>query len=210
MLTIILAGAIIAISFAAPPGPVTMETIRHGLRGGFYPALKVQLGSIIGDMIWCLMALLGLASLVQVTWVRLILGVVGVLLLICLGVIGIRDAFREQKIAAAESASPLQNAFKSGMMISLANPTAIGYWISVGGALIATGVAGSTLIENTSFIAGFLGATFLWAFLMAFVVRWGRRLLTPIFFRFITFACGTALIIFGIMLASDMIQSFIS
>ncbi len=32
MLSTAIAGAIIAISFSAPPGPVTMETIRRGLR----------------------------------------------------------------------------------------------------------------------------------------------------------------------------------
>ncbi len=49
MITTLLAGAAVAISFSAPPGPVTLETVRRGLRGGFGPALNVQLGSIIGD-----------------------------------------------------------------------------------------------------------------------------------------------------------------
>ena len=39
MLTTVLTGAFIAISFSAPPGPVAMETIRRGVRGGFSPAL---------------------------------------------------------------------------------------------------------------------------------------------------------------------------
>ena len=50
MLATAIAGAIMAISLSAPPGPVTMETVRRGLRGGFRPALFVQLGSVIGDL----------------------------------------------------------------------------------------------------------------------------------------------------------------
>ena len=50
MLATTIAGAIMAISLSAPPGPVTMETVRRGLRGGFRPALFVQLGSVIGDL----------------------------------------------------------------------------------------------------------------------------------------------------------------
>ena len=58
MLATIMTGAAIAISFSAPPGPVAMETIRRGLRGGFGPALNVQLGSIIGDFLWFMIALI--------------------------------------------------------------------------------------------------------------------------------------------------------
>src|SRR5713226_8419186 len=85
MLTTALAGAIMAISMSAPPGPVTMETVRRGLGGGFRPALFVQLGSVIGDLTWCGVALLGLAPLVQVAWIRVVLSVVGVGLLLYLG-----------------------------------------------------------------------------------------------------------------------------
>src|SRR5882672_8980536 len=93
MLTTALAGVIMAISMSAPPGPVTMETVRRGLGGGFRPALYVQLGSVIGDLTWCGVALLGLAPLVQITWVRMGLSVAGVALLLYLGLAGLREAF---------------------------------------------------------------------------------------------------------------------
>lgn len=186
-----------------------METIRRGLRGGFYPALKVQLGSIIGDMTWCAVALLGLAPLVQVMWIRVGLAVVGVGVLITLGAISIRDALRSSHAQTTETASPKSGAFKSGLAISMANPMAIGYWIGVGGALIATGVAGTTAAETVSFISGFLAATFLWAFLMAVVVRWGEQIMTPLAFRIVTFTCGVALLIFGFTLASEIISTFL-
>ena len=70
MLTTVLTGAMIAISFSAPPGPVAMETIRRGLRGGFSPALNVQLGSIIGDFMWFMLALIGVGQLAQIAVIR--------------------------------------------------------------------------------------------------------------------------------------------
>ena len=208
MLSIAITGAFIAISFSAPPGPIAIETIRRGLRGGFYPALKVQLGSIIGDMTWCAVALLGLAPLVQVMWIRLGLAVLGVAVLIVLGAMSLRDAFRREvsQVITTEAASPKSGAFKSGLMISLANPMAVGYWIGIGGALIATGVAGTTPAETASFIGGFLAATFLWAFFMAVVVRWGKQFVTPLAFRIVTFTCGVALLMFGFTLASEILD----
>jgi chemosensory pili system protein ChpE len=209
MLLTAVTGAIIAISFCAPPGPVTMETIRRGLRGGFGPALQVQLGSIVGDMTWCALALLGLAPLVQVPWVRLVLSVAGVAVLVYLGGIGLRDALKTvpAAVAAEDQVADLRRgAFRSGVAISMANPTAIGYWLSVGGARVAAGVAGTTVQQTSFFVTGFVGGTIAWAFLTAFVVRWGRVLMTPRAFRVVNLVCSAALLVFGLSLAVAMIS----
>ena len=209
MLLTAVTGAIMAISFCAPPGPVTMETIRRGLRGGFGPALQVQLGSIVGDMTWCALALLGLAPLVQVPWVRVVLSVAGVGVLVYLGGLGIRDAirFKPATVTAEDKPETMgRGAFRSGVAISMANPTAVGYWLSVGGALVAAGVAGTTVPQTASFVTGFVAGTIAWAFLTAFVVRWGRVLMTPRVFRLVNLGCSAALLIFGITLAWTMLN----
>ncbi len=206
MITTALTGALIAISFSAPPGPVAMETIRRGLRGGFRPALNVQLGSIIGDFLWFLLALLGLGPLAQITWVRAPLAIAGVAVLLYLGASGIRDALKSSTIHRLDDGPSKRGAFRSGMAISIANPMAIGYWLSVGGALVAAGVAGTTPIQTASFVAGFGSGVLAWAFIVAFVVRWSKRLINPTMFRFVNLACGAALMLFGITLASQMLS----
>ena len=209
MFSTALAGAIIAISFSAPPGPVTLETIRRGLRGGFGPALRVQFGSIIGDMTWCIAALIGLAPLVQIGVIRTVLGVVGVILLVYLGAMGIRDAFKPSPLEISDRDGGKKGSFRTGMAISMANPMAVGYWLSVGGALVASGIVGNTPAQTASFVSGFLGGTFLWAFVMAFAVRWGKKILNPLAFRAITFTCGAIMIVFGFTLASQMFTSLL-
>ncbi len=47
------------------------ETLRRGLTGGFRPALLVQLGSLIGDAVWALLGLTGLALLLGYEQVRI-------------------------------------------------------------------------------------------------------------------------------------------
>jgi chemosensory pili system protein ChpE len=206
MLSTIFAGAAIAISFSAPPGPVAMETIRRGLRGGFNPALNVQLGSIIGDFMWFLIALIGLGPLAQITWVRAPLAIAGVLVLFYLGASGIRDAVKTKIIHAADEPTSTTGAFRTGMAISIANPMAIGYWLSVGGALVAAGVSGTSLAQTASFAGGFVAGTLAWAFIMAAVVRFSKRLINPTLFRAVNFACGLALVVFGITLATQMLS----
>ena len=204
MLGTILTGAAIAISFSAPPGPVTMETIRRGLRGGFNPALNVQLGSVIGDFMWFLMAFMGLGPPAQIPAARIVLAIAGVVVLLYLGASGIHDAFKTSALNL-EAEPSKKGAFRSGMAISIANPMAVGYWLSVGGALVATGVAGTTPLQTASFVGGFVGGTIAWAFLMAFAIRWSQRIMRPLVFRAVNFACGAALMIFGFTLASQML-----
>jgi len=196
-----------AISMSAPPGPVTMETVRRGLGGGFRPALYVQLGSVIGDLTWCGVALLGLAPLVQIDWVRAGLSIAGVALLLYLGGTGLRDAFIKRAAAQAVAAGSDRQAgaFRSGLAISMANPMAIGYWLSVGGALIAAGVAGTTPLQTGTFVGGYLGGTLVWCFIFALVVRWGKRILSPALFRWLTAACSAALLFFGLALAARLL-----
>ncbi len=205
MLATVLTGAMIAISFSAPPGPVAMETIRRGLRGGFAPALNVQLGSMIGDFMWFMLAMIGVGQLAQIGMVRVVLAIAGVGLLLYLGICGIRDAFKAAKLEQGGAIDTQNGAFRSGMAISIANPMAIGYWLSIGGTLVAAGVAGQSSGQTSLFVLGFVSGTFLWAIMMAAVVRFGKQILRPNFFRVINFGCGAALMIFGITLASQMI-----
>lgn len=205
MLITALSGAAIALAFSAPPGPVAMETIRRGLRGGFGPALRVQLGSIIGDLTWCLAALVGLAPLVQVMWVRHALGIIGVGVLMYLGLLGVRDALKPPAPTATTGALENKGAFRSGLWISMANPMAVGYWLGVGGTLVAAGVIGASLLHTTAFILGFVAAVFVWAFVMALVVGFGQQWMTPRLFRVVTLACGLTLIFFGLSLASQIV-----
>ena len=210
MLITILTGTFIALSFSAPPGPVAMETIRRGLRGGFGAALQVQLGSVVGDVAWCVLAVVGLAPLVQIAWVRVVLTVAGVGVLLYLGATGIREAMASQPSkTAAGPVAGRHGAFGSGLAISMANPMAVGYWLSVGGALVAAGVAGSTLPQTAAFMSGFIGGTIAWCFIMALAVRWSSVVLTPRVFRWVTLGCSAALLVFGMSLAVRVFGSLL-
>jgi len=209
MLSTVFAGTIIAISFAAPPGPVAMETIRRGLRGGFHPALRVQLGSIIGDLAWCAAALIGLAPLAQIAIIRTLIGIIGVVLLLYFGAIGIRDALRQSSLNLGAGGGEKKGAFRAGAAMALANPMAVGYWVSVGGIMISKGIIDSGMSQTGAFIAGFIAGMILWAVAMAAIVRFGKRLVNPLAFRAITFVCGAAMLFFGFALASQMISAIL-
>ena len=83
---------ILAIAFCAPPGVITAETVRRGAARGFIPALFVQFGSLVGDTTWAIIALTGLAFIVQKDMAKIVLSLIGILLMLKLAWDAIQDA----------------------------------------------------------------------------------------------------------------------
>lgn len=199
-LSTLIAGILLGISFCAPVGPVTIETLRRGMRGGFRPALGLQLGSIIGDTTFCVLAFLGLAPLVTHNLIRIPLWVAGALVLAYLGITAVRDSLGQMKLetAAADGVHlGLTRSFRTGAVMSLTNPMAILWWVSIGGAMLASGITDLSPTGTAAFIASFIVGCFLYAIFMASLVGFGRQFIRPTFFRVATAVSGLALLFFG-------------
>jgi chemosensory pili system protein ChpE len=76
------------------PGAASAEAIRRGFAGGFRSAFVFEVGTLIGDAMWAVLALAGAAVLVQNRLVRLSLSIVGAVFLLRLATIALRDAMR--------------------------------------------------------------------------------------------------------------------
>ena len=198
----------LAIAFCAPPGVVTAETVRRGAARGFISALFVQFGSLVGDTTWAIIALTGLAFIVQNNIAKAILSLVGVLLMLKLAWDAFKDAHHGKELDIASSARGVHRGdFANGAFLSLGNPMNIVFWTGLGTTVFAS-IAGSPQpIHFATFFAGFLGGAILWCFIMAGTVAWGRRFVTPTFFRWVNFSCGIALGFFAIQLALKLVQN---
>jgi chemosensory pili system protein ChpE len=205
MIAAAITGFLIALAFAAPPGPVLMETIRRGIRTGFRPAFLVQLGSIAGDSVWCAAAIAGLAPLMQSAWLRIPWTVLGAGILVYLGLRAIWDGIHASAEIPAAARFAQAGALQSGLIISLGNPMALGYWFAVGGAM-----ASNAIMQTPSaglygaFALGFVLAMLGWAVLMALFAGWGRHVPGIWFFRTIHLACGCFLLFFAVQMASTL------
>jgi chemosensory pili system protein ChpE len=205
-LEIIVPAILMGIAFAAPPGAVTAETFRRGARGGFALALGVQLGSLVGDATYALLALAGLAALAQNPMLQFALGAFGALFLMYLA----WSSFRTERVdlSGFENLTGLDHrrgAILSGMAISLANPWAIAFWLSLGGALASLGVMNASMTQIATFFASFMFGAALWSIALAVVVGRLRGLMRPAIFRIVSICCGVALGAFGVMAASRTI-----
>ncbi|MBI3958787.1 MAG: LysE family transporter [Chloroflexi bacterium] len=205
MPSLIIASFLLGIAFCAPPGVVTAESIRRGLARGFRPALAVQLGSLIGDATWALVALVGIAFLVEIPLVRLLVGLAGVVFLLRLAWSALADARRGEMPDAG--AQKRQGDFVIGALLSLSNPYAIAFWLGVGTSALTTIVAIPGFADYTAFFLAFMAGATLYCFLMAGLIAWGRRFVNARFFQAVNLLCGGFLAWFAVQLLWNLVQS---
>lgn len=203
MLTIFFYALVFGFVFCLSPGAVLAETLRRGLLHGFIPALLVQIGSLVGDAVWAVIGLTGIALLIQHDAVRVPLTIVCALYLAWLGVRSLIDAWHLPAPSHAPASSGC-NALAVGAAISLANPKNIIYWGALGSAL--SGIVGTTPSHGQTlmFFAGFMLASVLSCFLIAALVNLLRQNASPLWQRVSYGACGLVLIYLAALAARGL------
>jgi chemosensory pili system protein ChpE len=205
-MTLFISSFVLAIAFCAPPGVITAETVRRGAARGFIPALFVQFGSLVGDTTWAMIALTGLAFLIQNNIAKTILSLIGIILMLKLAWDAIKDA-RHGKELDISSPVSTRGDFASGAFLSLGNPLNIVFWTGLGTTVFASITGGPQFIHFVIFFAGFLGGAIAWCFFMAGLIAWGRRFVTPTFFRWVNLSCAIALSFFALQLGWKLVQN---
>lgn len=188
----------LGIALFAIPGAITAQLLRGLGQRGFLWALFLQLGGLLGLLLWAVIAFVGAAFLVQNMVARVILGATGVLLLLWLTWQAFRDAYWGK--GGETKAANVRGNFALGASLTLANPFPVVFWLSILPTLIATGQASLDPKNVVVFFSGFLVSALLWSVLMSSLIAWGRRFVTPVFFRLVNLVCGLGLGFFALKL----------
>jgi threonine/homoserine/homoserine lactone efflux protein len=201
-------GMVIAIAYGISPGPVNIETVRRGWTSGVQGALLFQLGALLGDLIYAVLALAGIGLFVAQAGAQILLGIAGTSLLLYLGGSSLRQSWYGTGIPTASASSVARPAtkrcdFSTGMVIAIANPYAMLFWLSIDG----------TMLQSTDYYAAtFLGGFFLGGLLVALVIALlaGRSgsLITPRVSRLASCSFGLILVGFGLTLGYATVLRF--
>lgn len=185
--------------FNAAPGAVFAETVRQGVRGGYRPALAVQLGSLVGDAVWAVLGLVGIGLLLQLDWLRGPIGVAGACYLLWLARDSWRAAGEEFPLSQTQDSSQ-RSAVRAGVLLSVTNPQNVAYWAALGSAMGAVGVHEPTAADFGIFFAGFMVSSVVWAFVCAAIVdrlfarvgsQWAKLTYRLCAVAFVALALGT-------------------
>jgi len=197
VLTLFVAAFLFGLAFNAAPGPVTAETLRRGLRGGFGPALAVQVGSLVGDLSWAVLGLAGAGAALAVPMLRVPLELAGAAFLLWLAWGAWQDARKPGGFAAGDGARANRGALGAGAAMSLSNPQNVSFWAALVAPMAALGVTDVMTVEAAVFFGGFAASSVLWCFVAAGAVAWCRGILTPRLHQVLNVGCAVALLAFG-------------
>ncbi len=204
MLVLFLTAFVMSISFAVQPGVIGFESLRRGISHGWTAALHVELGSLVGDATWALIALLGASILFQNPVITLMLGLFGCGLLLKFAWEAWQASRSDMDVSGAND--DRSNHFVAGAMLSLSNPQNITAWLGMSGTIIGLGFLNPEPMHLAVFFAGFMIAQVCWCFFFATVVEYGRRALNQQVYRYINMGCAIFLAYLGVALLVQTIQ----
>jgi len=114
------------------PGPVWLATAARALAHGWRAAIPLVLGVALGDALWSLAAVLGLAWIVGTyAWVMAGLRWVAVAVFAAMGVLLIRNAHTAISADSALTRPGIWAGFVAGIVAILANPKAILFYMGM-------------------------------------------------------------------------------
>jgi len=195
MFDLFMSAFFLGVLFNAAPGAILAESLRRGLKGGFAPALAVQIGSLVGDGLWVVLGLLGAAALITIPYVQLPLAISGAFLLGLLAYESIRDGLQPvPDFSSEQSISESKNALFIGAALSVSNPLNIVYWAALGGTISVLSGETPTVQHFAIFISGFMLSSVLWCFFASGMIAITRSYLNTTVWRVLHFGCGVGLV----------------
>lgn len=114
------------------PGPVWMAVIARAMSGGFGAAWPLTLGVVVGDMIWPVLAILGVGWVVsEFAAAAIALKAVAVIMFVTMGVLAIRNAHRVIGVDSRLTRPGKWPGFAAGVAIILSNPKAVLFYMGL-------------------------------------------------------------------------------
>ena len=114
------------------PGPVWLAMMARALSGGFQAAWPLALGEAIGDMLWPLVAVLGITWIVSAfDTVMEVLRWTAALVFIAMGVGLIRQAGAQISTDSRLTRPGMWSGFVAGLVAILGNPKAVLFYMGV-------------------------------------------------------------------------------
>lgn len=204
-----LVGFVIGFVTSIPIGPINVAVLTKGVRESFAHGFSLAVGAAAMDFVYASAAMFGFFAIFQGPRVGFLFELLGFILLIYFGIKSLRA-----KPAPVENGvklplkRELHSSFWVGVFLYLSNPTFLGYWITVAGAIQAYKLVISQWIDNLFFAIGVgIGAATWFYVLLKF---FHRRIvaLKPETLRIMSRVAGTILLLFALYLGYELILRF--
>ncbi len=206
MLAALGAGLAIGALGAANVGPIWLLCVRTSARYGWRSGAGIGLGAASVDLAYATLGALGAAALLQITALRLGMGLVGAIVLVVLGLRTLRDAWRIRLGAetGADVVAPRQ-AVRTGLVATASNPITILTWGAVFSGAASAAVTADAAAA-AAFVAGIAVGSLVFHLALAAVAAAAGRHLGERVLRWTDVVSGLGLVAFGVLLGGRTVH----
>ncbi|MGV3346818.1 LysE family translocator [Enterobacteriaceae bacterium LUAb1] len=193
-------GFLLSLSLCLDIGIANIAMLTLAMQRGYFHGLWLGLGTCIGDLIYALLALTGMTVILQFTPVRWLLWLGGSALLLWFACKMFVTAIRQQHaipLTAKAQNRPLWREFVRGIALAMSSPSAMLWFASVGGTLIARVEQESTDAAGR-FLGGFFCAGLLWSIVLCGIGSMGGKVLGSKILRYSYFASAAIFSYFAV------------
>jgi threonine/homoserine/homoserine lactone efflux protein len=195
----LLLGFTVGLTGALVPGPMLFSTIEASFKKGWIAGPEVVFGHMIIELILCVLIFFGAASFFGAGAVSAI-SLIGGLTLVVFGIFTVKDA---RTAAASLQLSQDRKGLKlkfspatMGLLTSISNPYFWIWWLTAGSALVLKAYEVGIII-SIAYILGHWTADLSWYTAVSGSISRGKTLLSQKSHRYVLYACGLFLIVFG-------------
>jgi L-lysine exporter family protein LysE/ArgO len=174
-------GFLLSLSLCLDIGIANIAMITLAMQRGYFHGFWLGIGTCVGDLAYALLALAGMAVLLQYEAVRWTLWIGGGALLVWFAVKMIAAAFQKAAELTMNEPHPSRSLFREfgrGVLLAMSSPSAILWFATVGGALISR-MGQHSVTASSWFLSGFFFAGVFWTCVVCLVGSVGGKLLGP-------------------------------
>jgi threonine/homoserine/homoserine lactone efflux protein len=188
---------LLGLTLAAPIGPVNLEIIKRGLNSGFRQACLTGVGAMSADATCLTLIFFGLTAFLNISFMKIFLGIVGSIILIYLGALSVKEFFSHPENKSKSSQRLFSSSYITGYVLAISSPMTIVWWTGVFGALLASQTNTPTNLAAFLSCLSILLGCFLWVFSLAAVLHFGKKFINEKTTGFISLIAGVFLVCFG-------------
>jgi len=208
----ILMGILCGLISVVPIGPINVTIVNEGTKIGFKAAFMIGLGSVLMELIYCIIAFTGLSTLFEGRMVRVCMEVCSLSLVTILGLgymLAKEVSKRVLRSDLMQNRFRKRTAFMIGFSRILFNPIVLLFWITMSVTMVERDFIVDELYSKALFIAGMVCGSVGWFLFLSYEVTMLSKKFTSQTLLRISQVSGALLLLMAIVIGIDLIHEIL-
>ena len=202
LVSFLIKAVIISLSGVMAPGPITAVTVSKGTQQPYSGAM-IAIGHGIVELPLMILILVGFGQFLEISWVKVLIGVLGGLFLFNMG-IGLLKSIRNNQVSQVHQQ---YTSLQAGVVLTIANPYFLIWWATIG-AILITGAYQFGLWGLIAFILVHWSCDFFWLYFLSTLSFKGGQFFGKKLQQIIFAFCGIFLLFFSGKFIYDAMITF--